>query len=370
MTSALFSPLSIRGRQFANRIAVAPMCQYSARDGSAGQWHMMHLGMLAASGAGLLMVEATAVERAGRISHGDLGLYSYANEEALARVVAHCREHGSARLGIQLAHAGRKASAQRPWEGGRALGADEEPWETCAPSAVAYGPGWHVPTEMRPADMDRVRRAHADAAARALRVGFDLVEVHAAHGYLLHEFASPLSNRRTDAYGGSLDNRLRFPLEVVAAVREAWPADRPLGVRITGSDWIDGGIAVAETVAFARMLKDAGVDYVCVTSGGIAPSSAPPRLEPGYQVDFAATVRREAGILTRAAGLIATPRQAESIVAEGKADMVALARAFLDNPHWGWLAARQLGAEVERPVQYLRAAPAVWPGAAHAARDG
>lgn len=366
--SALFSPLKVGGLTLPNRIAVSPMCQYSAGDGIADEWHLAHLGALSNSGAGLVVAEATAVEPEGRISHGDLGLYDDRSEAALARIVAFCRAHGTARLGIQLAHAGRKASAQRPWEGGGALRPDQSPWTTFAPSALAFGEGWHVPVALDGAGMARVRDAHAAAARRAAAAGFDLVEVHAAHGYLLHQFLSPVSNRRDDAYGGSLEARMRFPLEVIAAVREAWPAGRPLGVRITGRDWIDGGIDTDAAVAFAERLKEIGVDYVCVTSGGIAPSAAP-SLAPGYQVGFAETVRRETGLLTRAVGLIATPRQAEAVIAARRADFVALGRAFLDNPHWGWHAAQALGAEIARPPQYQRAAPTLWPGASYGAHD-
>ena len=362
MTSALFTPIRLAEIEFANRIVVSPMCQYSADDGCAGDWHMTHLGMLANSGAGLLVVEATAVERRGRITHGDVGLYNDHCEAALARVVDHCRRIGTAKLGIQIAHAGRKASAQAPWEGGRALGPDEDPWQTIAPSAIPFGPDWHTPSEMIRADMDRVRDAHAEAARRCLRIGFDEIEVHGAHGYLLHEFLSPLSNRRTDAYGGSPEARMRFPLEVVEAVRAVWPKDRPLGMRITGRDWAEGGIEVADAVAFARALKKIGVDFVCVTSGGLVPD-AKIAVGPNYQTPFAEAVRREADIPTRAVGLIAAPRQAEAIVAEGKADMVALARAFLDNPHWAWAAARALGAEVAQPPQYQRAGLRNWPAA-------
>ncbi|WEX09800.1 NADH:flavin oxidoreductase/NADH oxidase [Chelativorans sp. AA-79] len=363
--SALFSPFTLKELTLANRIVVSPMCQYSAEDGSATDWHLAHLGTLSASGAGALIVEATAVEREGRITHGDLGLYNDANEEALARILVHCRAHGSARLGIQIGHAGRKASAHKPWDGGRALGVNEDPWTTIAPSALAFGEGWHVPREMDEADLERVKVAHVEAARRAERLGFDLLEVHAAHGYLLHQFLSPISNHRIDGYGGSAENRMRFPLEVVRAVRAVWPEGRPLGLRITGRDWMQGGIELEDAVTFANRLKQEGVDFVCASSGGVAPNAVP-RIEPGYQIPFAERVKRETGLPTRAVGLISTPKQAEAIISEGRADMIALGRAFLDNPHWGWLAARALNAEIERPVQYQRAADKVWPGAAYA----
>ena len=360
--SALFTPIRLADLELANRIVVSPMCQYSADQGRANDWHLTHLGMLANSGAALLVVEATAVEARGRITHGDLGLYDGACEAALARVVANCRRIGTARLGIQIAHAGRKASAHVPWRGGRPLARNEEPWETIAPSPVPFGPDWPAPREMARDDMDRVRDAHAEAAGRALRLGFDSLEVHAAHGYLLHEFLSPVSNRREDRYAGSREGRMRFPLEVAEAVRAVWPTPSPLGFRITGRDWVEGGMELEDAVAFARALKAVGVDFVCVSSGGIVPD-ARIAIAPGYQVPFAETVRRESGMPTRAVGLIATPRQAEAIVADGKADMVALARAFLDDPHWGWHAARALGGEVALPPQYQRAAAKLWPAA-------
>lgn len=362
VSSHLFTPIRLGGVDMPNRIAVSAMCQYSATDGCATDWHMIHLGGLAMSGAGLLVLEATAVEQAGRITHGCLGLYSDVNEAALAPVIAACRQHGQARLGIQLAHAGRKGSAQRPWEGGRALGPNEAPWETFAPSSLSHGEGWHTPTEMTRADMERVRDAHVAAAHRAERLGFDLVEVHAAHGYLLHEFLSPIANQREDAFGGSLENRMRFPLEVVKAVRAVWPTHRALGIRITGSDWVEGGITLDEAATFAIRLKAAGVDFACVSSGAVN-ATAIPKVEPGYQVPFAAHVRARAGLPVRAVGMITTPEQAETIIAEGQADMVALARGFLDNPRWGFHAAQTLGIEIPYPAQYERAAPKLWPGA-------
>ena len=360
--SALFTPIRLADLELANRIVVSPMCQYSAERGRANEWHLTHLGMLANSGAALLVVEATAVEARGRITHGDLGLYDEACEAALGRVVANCRRVGTARLGIQIAHAGRKASAHVPWQGGRPLAAHEEPWETIAPSPLPFGPDWHTPRAMTREDLDRIRDAHAETARRALRLGFDSLEVHAAHGYLLHEFLSPVSNRRQDRYGGRREARMRFPLEVAEAVRAVWPPARPLGFRITGRDWVEGGLEPGDAVAFARALKAVGVDFVCVSSGGIVPD-AKIAVAPGYQVPFAEIVRRETGLPTRAVGLIATPRQAEVIVADGKADMVALARAFLDDPHWGWHAARTLGGEVALPPQYQRAAAKLWPAA-------
>jgi NADPH2 dehydrogenase len=364
MISALFSPLRLAELEFPNRIVVSPMCQYSAGDGVASDWHLIHLGMLANSGAALVVVEATGVERRGRITHGCLGLYSDDCEAVLARIVVHCRRYGTARLGIQLAHAGRKASAASPWDGGRPLPPGEDSWETIAPSAMAFGPDWPVPREMTTADMERVRQSFVDAAKRAIRAGVDTIELHGAHGYLLHSFLSPISNKRSDDYGGSLQARMRYPLEVAKAVRAVVPRSIPLGVRITGSDWMDGGLTPDDAVAFSWSLKDAGCDFVCVSSGGVSAETRPPAVA-GMNVAFAEQVKREAGIATRVVGLIATPKQAEAIVAEKKADMVALGRAMLDNPHWAWQAARSLGAEVARPKQYQRAAAKMWAGASY-----
>jgi len=363
MTSALFSPIRLAGLDLSNRIVVSPMCQYSADDGCANDWHLMHLGMLANSGAALVVVEATHVERHGRITHGCLGLYSDANEAALARVLYQARRAGQAKFGIQIAHAGRKASAQKPWEGGGALQAGEDPWQAIAASAIPFGDGWHTPREATDADMDRVRDAFVNSAKRALNAGFDSVELHMAHGYLLHGFMSPLSNKRTDQCGGSFENRMRFPLSVAKAVRAAVPKDVPLGARITGSDWREGGLTPDDAVNIASALKAEGLDFLCVSSGGVAGGIHNPP-EKGYNVALAARVKREAGIATRAVGLIVTPEQAEAVVGKGEADMVALGRGFLDDPHWGWHAAKALGADVKRPPQYLRAGPKLWAPAA------
>ena len=363
MSSALFSPIRLAGLELSNRVVVSPMCQYSADDGCANDWHLMHLGMLANSGAGLVVVEATHVERHGRITHGCLGLYSDDNEAALARVVSQARRRGTARFGIQLAHSGRKGSAQRPWEGGGALTAAEDPWQTIAASAIPFGDGWHTPREATERDLDRVRDAFVNSAQRALRIGFDAIELHMAHGYLLHGFLSPLSNKRTDQYGGSFENRMRFPLSVARAVRAVVPKDLPLGARITGSDWRDGGLTPDDAVATAKALKAEGLDFLCVSSGGVALDIRNPS-DLGYNLPMAGRVKREAGIATRAVGLIVTPEQAEAAVATGAADMVALGRALLDDPHWGWHAAHALGAEVKLPRQYLRAGPKLWAPAA------
>jgi 2,4-dienoyl-CoA reductase-like NADH-dependent reductase (Old Yellow Enzyme family) len=368
MSSPLFTPIALRQLTLANRVVVSPMCQYSAEDGSATDWHLLHLGSLAVAGAGLLMIEATAVEAGGRITLGCLGLYSDANEAALRRVVAACRRFGNTPLGIQLAHAGRKGSATKPWQGIRALTQAEGAWRTVAPSAEPLDAGWPAPHALSTTELDRLVEAFVAATRRAARLDLDLVEVHCAHGYLLHEFLSPIANRRDDAFGGSLENRLRFPLRVAAAVRDAWPSGKPLGLRITGTDWLEGGLTVEDAVTVARALKNIGCDYVCVSSGGIV-SKAPIPLGPGYQVALAERVRRDAGLPTRAVGLIAEPRQAQAIIAAGQADMVAMARAFLDDPHWVWHAAEVLGAGAAFPPQYARCRADLWPGAKLARPD-
>jgi 2,4-dienoyl-CoA reductase-like NADH-dependent reductase (Old Yellow Enzyme family) len=362
--SALFSPIRLADLELANRVVVSPMCQYSANDGVASEWHITHLGMLANSGAGLVIAEMTDVERQGRISHGCLGLYSDECEDALARVVTHCHRIGTAKIGVQLAHAGRKGSARAPWEGRDKGTAAPDPWPTIAPSAIPFGADWAAPRAMTLEDIERVREAFAAAARRAVRIGFDAIEMHMAHGYLLHSFVSPLSNQRTDDYGGTLEKRMRFPLEVARAVRAVVPKRTPVGARMTGTDWVDGGLNADDAVVFAKALKAEGLDYVDVSSGAIT-AEAQRAPTPGFNVPFAEKVKRETGIATRTVGLIATPKQAEAIVAEGKADMVALARAFLDDPHWGWHAATALGADVARPKQYLRATPKLWPGASY-----
>ena len=355
-------PIALRELALPNRIVVSPMCQYSAEDGSATDWHLLHLGSLAVSGAGLLMIEATAVEPAGRISLGCLGLYSDDNEAALRRVVAACRRYGNTPLGIQLAHAGRKGSATKPWQGIRALAPAEGAWQSVAPSALPLDAGWPAPRALAAGDLDRLVAAFAASTRRAARLGLDLVELHCAHGYLLHEFLSPIANRREDALGGSLENRMRFPLRVVGAMREAWPKGKPLAARISGTDWLEGGFTVDEAVVFARALKASGCDYVCVSSGGIL-GKAPIPISPGYQLALCERVRRDAGIATRAVGLLAEPRQVETVIASGQADMVAMARAFLDDPRWVWHAAEALGAKAAFPPQYERSRADLWPGA-------
>lgn len=358
----LFEPVTLRGLTLPNRIVVAPMCQYGADQGRAGDWHFQHYGALAASGPGLIVLEATGVAPEGRISPACLGLYDDDSEAALTRLVTSLKGFGDSRIAVQLAHAGRKGSSARPWQGKGAAG-DGEGWETVAPSALPFDTGWPAPRALDEAGLERLRLAFADAARRAERVGFDSIEVHSAHGYLLHQFLSPLSNRREDAYGGSLENRMRFPLEVVRATRAAWPAEKPLGIRISATDWLDGGFTLDEAVIYAKAFKDEGIDYVCVSSGGIA-AEAPIPLGPGYQVGLAERIRRETGLAVRAVGLIVDPTQAEAVLADGKADMIALGRAFLDDPRWVWHAAEALGFEVPYPPRYLAATGKYWPGAA------
>jgi NADPH2 dehydrogenase len=309
-----------------------------------------------------MIIEATGVTREGRISQGCTGLYSDLNEAATKRVVEACRGITKSPIGVQLAHAGRKGSAQVPWLGGKALGPGESPWQTVAPSAIAFDEGWHVPHELSVEEIRGLAQAFAQAAQRARRAGLDLVELHSAHGYLLHQFLSPLANRRSDAYGGSLENRMRAPLEIARALREAWPRERALGARITGSDWAEGGFEVQDTVAYARALKAIGFDYVCVSSGGVAANQRI-KVDPGYQVGFAEQVKRGAGLPVMAVGMIADAQQAEDIVAGGRADMVALARGLLDDPRWVWHAAERFGVKLDYPPQYRRAHPDQWPGA-------
>jgi len=356
VTSALFQPISLRELRLPNRIMVSPMCQYSATDGNASEWHLIHLGQLALGGVGLLCIEATAVEAIGRITPGCLGLYSDENEATLHKLIAGLRRHADTPLAIQLAHAGRKGSSHAPWDGGKLMGPNAGGWEPIAPSALPFSPSETPPREMHVADMERVREAFVHAARRAARLGIDAIELHAAHGYLLHEFLSPLANQRNDRYGGSMENRMRFPLEVFTAVRKVWPEAKPLGVRISASDWIEGGWDLPQSIEFARQLKAAGCDWIDASSGGLAPGQKL-TLGPGYQVQFAEAIRKETGIPTIAVGLITEPQQAEDIIAAGRADMVALARGLLYEPHWAWRAAAELGAQVQAPKQYWRAPP-------------
>jgi 2,4-dienoyl-CoA reductase-like NADH-dependent reductase (Old Yellow Enzyme family) len=355
--SALFSPIELRGLKLKNRIMVSPMCQYSADDGVANDWHFTHINSLALSGASMFCIEATHVEAIGRITPGCLGLYSDACEAALKRILAPVRKYSTAAVAMQLAHAGRKGSSARPWEGGQLIPRDKGGWQPVAPSALAHKEDEAPPAALDAAGLKRIRDAFVDCARRADRLGIDALELHSAHGYLLHQFLSPISNQRTDAYGGSLENRMRFPLDVFDAVRAAFPHDKPIGVRVSSIDWVEGGWDLAQTIQYARELKARGADWIDASSGGVSPKQKI-ALGPGYQVPFAEAIRRETGMTTIAVGLITEARQAEEIVSSGKADMVALARAMLYDPRWGWHAAAEFGGQVEVPPQYWRSQPA------------
>ncbi len=353
----LFDPWRIGPLELRNRIVIAPMCQYSANEGSASDWHLIHLGHLALSGAGLLIVEATAVSAEGRISPGDLGLYSDANEAALARTLAGVRAHAAMPVAIQLGHAGRKASCRAPWDGGTQIApAAPGGWPTLAASAIPHAAGDAAPMALDEAGLAQIRAEFGASAQRAARLGLDGIELHAAHGYLLHQFLSPIANRRSDAYGGSLANRMRFPLEVFDAVRAGFDADRPVWARLSATDWVDDGWQLDDAVVFAQALKERGCAAIHVSSGGVSTAQAIPAA-PGYQVAFAQRIRQTVGLPTIAVGLITDADQAEAIVARGDADAVALARGMLYDPRWPWHAAARLGAQVVAPPQYLRSQP-------------
>ncbi len=351
--SILFSPLTLRDLTFRNRIFVSPMCQYSSQDGLPTAWHLVHLGSRAVGGAGLVMVEATAVSPEGRISPDDSGIWSARHTEAFAPIAAFIKEQGSV-PGIQLAHAGRKASCARPWEGGGPVGPEARGWQPLAPSDEPFAEGHPVPQALSPEGLDEVEEQFRAAARRALAAGFQVVELHMAHGYLLHEFLSPLANHRQDEYGGSLENRLRFPLRVAKTVRAEWPAELPLFVRISATDWAPGGWDIEQSVELARHLKKIGVDLIDCSSGFVVPTEQVP-FGPGFQVPFAAKIRAEAGIASGAVGFITEPAQAEQIVATGQADVVLLARQMLRDPYWPLHAAQALRAAGPWPNQYLRA---------------
>ncbi|CCH53097.1 NADH:flavin oxidoreductase/NADH oxidase [Fibrisoma limi BUZ 3] len=354
--SHLFSPLTLRSLQLKNRIVVSPMCQYSSVDGFANDWHLVHLGSRAVGGAGLIITEATAVSPEGRITPDDLGIWSDAHIPELTRITSFIRQQGSV-AGVQLAHAGRKASHRRPWEGGTPIAPTEERgWQTVAPSPIPFAEGGPTPTELDDAGLQKIRDDFRVAAERALTAGFSVIEIHAAHGYLLHEFLSSLSNHRTDAYGGSFDNRVRLLLEVVRTVRSVWPDDLPLFVRISATDWTEGGWTADDSVALAGLLKPEGVDVVDCSTGGNVPRATIPTA-PGYQVSFADRIRRETGMLTGAVGLITSPEQADEILANGQADLIMLAREMLRDPYFPLHAAHTLGDDVSWPVQYERARP-------------
>ena len=355
--SALFTPLEVGGLSLSNRIVIAPMCQYSAEDGCMTDWHVIHLGQLALSGAALLTIEATAVTPEGRISYGDTGLWSDANEEAMGRVLASVRRWSDMPIAIQLGHAGRKASTRKPWEGGGQI-APGQPngWQTVAPSPLPFLESEIPPVELDGDGLARIRQAFADSARRAARLGLAAVQLHGAHGYLLHQFLSPLSNRRTDDYGGSLENRMRVPLEVLDAVRAEFPADKPVTMRVSGTDWVEGGWDIEQTIVFAQALEERGCAAIHVSSGGLDPRQQIP-MGPNYQVPLAREVKRAVEMPVVAVGLITEFEQAEAIVGTGDADVVALARGILYDPRWPWHAAAHLGASVKAPPQYLRSQP-------------
>lgn len=362
MSTRLFSPFRLGGIALRNRVVVSPMAQYTAVDHLPQPWHVQHLGSLAVSGPGLVIIESTAVEPEGYGTEQCLALHSDAHEAGLSRLIEDIRSFSDTPFGLQLGHSGRKASTAHPTAGGKPMLEGQGGWPVSGPSALRFGPFWPMPQALDLQGLARVRRAYAQAAARAARAGIDVLEIHAAHGYLLNSFLSVTANTRTDSYGGSVANRMRFPLEVVAAVRAAWPAARALGVRVNVEDGLPGGSDFEETLAFCEALKRAGCDYVCVSNGSVAEQSRTPA-SPGYLVPYASRVRNEVGLATIAVGLIVQPSQAEAVVAGGHADLVALARAFIDDPRWVWRAAEDLGADITYPFQYERGRPAAWPGA-------
>jgi 2,4-dienoyl-CoA reductase-like NADH-dependent reductase (Old Yellow Enzyme family) len=356
----LFAPLKLREVTLANRIGIPPMCQYSATQGVAADWHFVHYGSRAVGGAALMIIEATGVVPEGRISPGDLGLWEESQVAPLARIVRFAEAQGCV-AAIQLAHAGRKASVGLGWQPQRTLSTDEGGWPTLAPSPIPFGEGYTAPLALDIAGIGKIVAAFAAAARRALAAGFKVIEIHAAHGYLLHQFLSPISNRRTDQYGGSFDNRTRLVREVVAAVRAEWPANLPLLIRLSATDWVEGGWNADETVALCRQLKEMGIDLVDVSTAGLVPTATIP-VGTGFQTEFAARIRKEAGLPTAAVGLITSATQADHIIRSGQADMVLLGREILRNPYWPRIAAKELGQTFPWPNPYLRAAPSGSPG--------
>jgi len=354
--SALFSPIQLRSLALPNRIMVAPMCQYSAENGEANDWHFTHMNTMALSGAAMFCIEATHVEAIGRITPGCLGLWNDATEAALKPILASIRKHSKAAVGMQLAHAGRKGSSHTPWDGGQLIPIAEGGWQTVAPSALPHKEGEAAPLALDAQGMARISEAFVSAAKRAERLGIDALELHFAHGYLIHQFLSPIANQRTDQYGGSLQNRMRYPLELFDAVRAVFPDHKPVGVKVSATDWVEGGWDLAQTIELAQELKKRGVDWIDASSGGVSPLQKIP-LSPGYQVPLAKGIKEATGLTTIAVGLITQPQQAEEIVASGKADMVAMARGMLYDPRWGWHAAAELGGHVSAPPQYWRSQP-------------
>ncbi len=362
--SKLFSPITLRGETFNNRVVVSPMCQYGceAEDGVMGDWHLMNLGQYAMGAAGLVFTEATGVSPEGRISKLCTGLWNDEQEASMKRVVDFCHKYGVSKIGIQLGHAGRKASTRPPGEGGTPLREEEGAWQTVAPSAIPYAPDWHVPQELDRAGMAKIIQDFVAATERADRAGFDVIEMHGGHGYLLSQFFSPLSNQRTDEYGGSVEKRIKFPLEVFEAMRAVWPEGKPLGIRISAVDWVDGGSTVEDTIVYAKALQDLGCDFIDITTAGVDHRQ---KITVGkaYQVPMAAAVKAAIDIPVMAVGMLNDPHLAESVIAEGKADFVMLARGAMYDPRWAWHAAFELGADADYPKQFARCKPQSWPEA-------
>ncbi|RJT56467.1 MULTISPECIES: NADH:flavin oxidoreductase/NADH oxidase [Rahnella] len=354
--SKLFEPITLGELTLENRIVIAPMCQYSSDEGKATAWHHAHLGQLSFSGAGLLILEATAVEAAGRISAEDLGLWDDATEAAMKDLITGLRANSKMPLGLQLGHAGRKASCAAPWNGGAQIPQSAGGWQTVAPSAIAFTEGTEAPEAMSLARIDELKKAYVETVRRADRLGLDLLELHGAHGYLLHQFLSPLSNQRTDQYGGSLENRMRLLLEIFQEIRAEFPAEKPIGVRISATDWVEGGWDLEQSIELAKALDKLGCSYIHVSSGGLSPQQKI-AVGPNYQVPFADGIKRYVNMPVIAVGLITEPEQAEAIIGTGQADMIALARGILYNPRWPWHAAAKLGAKVSAPKQYWRSEP-------------
>ncbi|MGG5215096.1 NADH:flavin oxidoreductase/NADH oxidase [Rahnella variigena] len=354
--SKLFEPITLGELTLENRIVIAPMCQYSSDEGKATAWHHAHLGQLSFSGAGLLILEATAVEAAGRISAEDLGLWDDATEAAMKDLISGLRANSKMPLGLQLGHAGRKASCAAPWNGGAQIPQSAGGWQTVAPSAIAFTEGTEAPEAMSLARIDELKKAYVETVRRADRLGLDLLELHGAHGYLLHQFLSPLSNQRTDQYGGSLENRMRLLLEIFQEIRAEFPAEKPIGVRISATDWVEGGWDLEQSIELAKALDKLGCSYIHVSSGGLSPQQKI-AVGPNYQVPFADGIKRYVNMPVIAVGLITEPEQAEAIIGTGQADMIALARGILYNPRWPWHAAAKLGAKVSAPKQYWRSEP-------------
>jgi 2,4-dienoyl-CoA reductase-like NADH-dependent reductase (Old Yellow Enzyme family) len=354
--SKLFEPITLGELTLENRIVIAPMCQYSSDEGKATAWHHAHLGQLSFSGAGLLILEATAVEAAGRISAEDLGLWDDATEAAMKDLISGLRANSKMPLGLQLGHAGRKASCAAPWNGGAQIPQSAGGWQTVAPSAMAFTEGTEAPEAMSLARIDELKKAYVETVRRADRLGLDLLELHGAHGYLLHQFLSPLSNQRTDQYGGSLENRMRLLLEIFQEIRAEFPAEKPIGVRISATDWVEGGWDLEQSIELAKALDKLGCSYIHVSSGGLSPQQKI-AVGPNYQVPFADGIKRYVNMPVIAVGLITEPEQAEAIIGTGQADMIALARGILYNPRWPWHAAAKLGAKVSAPKQYWRSEP-------------